>query len=260
MTANLSAAVPDLAAVAVRSIHAMADGDRAAFEPLYHPQAVDRESRIQPPSSRVPGAGCFYSTALWLRAAFAGLRYDIHHAISDGNLVAVNSTMHGRHTAPWVLYDEDGAVGPVFPATGKPFAMTQSHWFRMEDGRIIEHWANRDDLGMARQLGWAPPTPAYLARMSMAKRRAKRSLSPEPPHNRDMTRERRQATTHGLAAALDWIRAHLPRWRKRPPTVGVREPRRPRPTLPAAALALKEPQVGLLHRIRLHSRRTDDDF
>jgi hypothetical protein len=53
--------------------------------------------------------------------------------------------------------------------------MTQSHWFRMRDGRILEHWANRDDLGMARQLGWVPPSPAYLVRMGLAKRRAVRS-------------------------------------------------------------------------------------
>jgi predicted ester cyclase len=177
MTADLSAAVSDLAAVAVRSIHAMADGDRAAFEPLYHPQATDRENRIQPPSSRVQGADCFYSTALWLRAAFAGLRYDIHHAVCSGDLVAVNSTMNGRHTAAWVLYDEGGAVDTVFPPTGKQFAMTQSHWFRMGDGRIIEHWANRDDLGMARQLGWVPPAPGYLARMALAKRQARRSAA-----------------------------------------------------------------------------------
>ena len=38
----------------------------------------------------------------------------------------------------------------------------------------LEHWANRDDLGMARQLGWIPPTPAYLLKMARAKRRAKR--------------------------------------------------------------------------------------
>jgi predicted ester cyclase len=175
MTANLSAAVPDLISVAVRSIHTMADGDPAAFEPLYHPLAVDRENRIQPPSSRIQGAGCFYSTALWLRAAFGGLRYDIHHAVSDGSLIAVNSTMNGRHTAAWVIYDEDGAVDTVFPPTGKQFAMTQSHWFRMEDGQIIEHWANRDDLGMARQVGWIPPTPGYLARMAVARWRARRS-------------------------------------------------------------------------------------
>ena len=31
----------------------------------------------------------------------------------------------------------------VFPPTGRPFAVTQSHWFLLEDGRIIDHWANR---------------------------------------------------------------------------------------------------------------------
>src|ERR1043165_6058210 len=70
--------------------------------------------------------------------------------------------MNGRHTAPWALYQEDGTVDTVFPPTGKPFAMTQSHWFRLADGRIIEHWANRDDLGMARQLGWIPPSASAV--------------------------------------------------------------------------------------------------
>src|SRR4029078_10340058 len=83
----------DPAALVVRSIHAMADGGRDGFEPLYHPRAVDRENRIQPASSRGPGAAGFYSTALWLRAAFADLHYDIHHAVADGDLVVVNSTM-----------------------------------------------------------------------------------------------------------------------------------------------------------------------
>ena len=162
----------DPIAVAVRSIHTMADGDRADFDSLYHPHAADRENPVQPPSSRVP-AGRLLSTALWLRAAFAGLHYDIHHTLTDGNLVAVNSTMNGRHIAPWAVYTSDGALDTVFPATNKTFAATQSHWFRIEDGKIIEHWANRDDLGMARQLGWIPPTPAYLLKMARAKRHAK---------------------------------------------------------------------------------------
>ena len=175
MTASSSPAVSaDPIAVAVRSIHAMADGDRADFDLLFHPRAIHRET-VQPPSSRVPGPAGFYSTALWLRAAIAGLHYDIHHAIADGGLVAVNSTMNGRHVAPIVFYTDDGAVDTVFPPTNRTFAMTQSHWFRFEDGKIIEHWANRDDIGMARQLGWIPPTPAYLLKMARAKRRAKRS-------------------------------------------------------------------------------------
>ena len=39
---------------------------------------------------------------------------------------------------------------------------------------MIEHWANRDDLGTALQLGWVPPTPLYLARALFAKRKAQR--------------------------------------------------------------------------------------
>lgn len=161
--------------VAVASITAMASGDRAAFDPLYHPRAVDRENKLQPPSSRVEGPEGFYSTALWLRNTFAGLHYDIHHTASAGDLVAVNSTMSGRHVNPQMFYNEAGEVDAVFPPTRRPFAMTQSHWFRFEDGVIIEHWANRDDLGTAQQLGWLPPTPIYMLRMMRAKRRARRS-------------------------------------------------------------------------------------
>lgn len=165
----------DPISVVVQSIHAMASGERADFDRLYDLTAVDRENVIQPPSSRVSGPACFWSTALWLRAAFAGLHYDIHHAIADGELVAVNSTMNGRHAAPWAVYTPEGTIDTVFPPTGRTFAMTQSHWFRVRDGQIVEHWANRDDLGTAKQLGWVPPTPVYLIRMARAKRRAVRA-------------------------------------------------------------------------------------
>lgn len=98
MTASTSTPVSvDPIVVAVRSIRAMADGDLADFEALFHSSAADLENRVQPPPSRVPGPTGFYLTAVWLRAAFADLHYDIHHSISNGNLVVVNSTMNGRH-------------------------------------------------------------------------------------------------------------------------------------------------------------------
>lgn len=164
--------------VAVRSIHAMADGDAATFEELFHPDAHDRENPDQPPPSRVPGPQGFYATAQWLRGAFADLRYEIHHAMAEDALVAVDSTMRGRQTGPWVTYDESGTIDTVFPATHKSFAVTQSHWFRLREGMIIEHWANRDDLGLARQLGWIPPSPTFLFKMAEAKRRAVRAAGP----------------------------------------------------------------------------------
>jgi predicted ester cyclase len=164
----------DPVAVAIRSLHTMATGGRSDFDAVFHPDAVNRENKVQPPSSRVPGPAGFHSTALWLRAAFAGLRYEIHHALTDGDLVAVNSTLNGRHVAQFVLYRDDGEVDSAFPPTGKSFAMAQTHWFRIQGGKVIEHWAVRDDLGQAKQLGWLPPTPAYLVRMALAKLRAKR--------------------------------------------------------------------------------------
>jgi len=78
-------------------------------------------------------------------------------------------------------------------------------------------------------------------------------------HNRDMTRPRRHPARRSLAA-LHWVLDHLPKWRKRPPTAGVREPRRPKPTLPGAAVALKEPRTSLMHWIKLGTQRGDDQM
>jgi predicted ester cyclase len=39
------------------------------------------------------------------------------------------------------------------PPTGKRFEVMHVHWYRLRDGQTVEHWANRDDLGMLRQLG-----------------------------------------------------------------------------------------------------------
>jgi hypothetical protein len=43
---------------------------------------------------------------------------------------------------------------------------------------VVEHWANRDDLGLAEQLGWIPPSPAFLLRGAPIKRRLRRATVP----------------------------------------------------------------------------------
>jgi hypothetical protein len=64
-----------------------------------------------------------------------------------------------------------------------------------------------------------------------------------------------------LTAAFQKARDLLSRrWRpSRPPEAGVREPRRPRPTLPAAAIALSEPRTEVRRWVRLRNLRDTDN-
>ena len=148
---------------------------------------VRRLRAHRPPPGRQPGGGGrttgdagarpagFYATALWLRAAFADLAFEVHDAVADGDLVVVHNTMSGRHVGADGRVRRRRVGGRGVPPTGRTFATTQSHWFRIADGQVIEHWANRDDIGTAQQLGWVPPSPGYLFRMWRAKRAARRA-------------------------------------------------------------------------------------
>jgi hypothetical protein len=61
-----------------------------------------------------------------------------------------------------------------------------------------------------------------------------------------------------LSAPLRWARDYRQRRKHQPPEAGVRELRRPRPTLPAAAIALAEPRTEVRRWIKLTSRRRTD--
>lgn len=170
-----------LAQTCVRSMHLMAKGSLADLAEVVHPLARNREAIAEPPATRGQGPAAFYATAEWLRDAFGDLAFEIHDTCTEGDLVVVHATMSGRQIGPFIAYVPDGAPVQAFPPTGKRFAVTQTHWFRLADGKVIEHWANRDDQGMAMQLGWIPPTPAYLFRMKRALRHARRAHQPSIP-------------------------------------------------------------------------------
>ena len=161
--------------IAVRSMQIMANGTRADFADTVHPDAVNRESKDEPPACRGRGPDAYWATAMWLREAFADLAFEVHEIVDQDDLVVVHNTMSGRQTGTMVMYDADGRPAQAFPPTGRPFATTQTHWLRIADGKVIEHWANRDDMGTAAQLDWTPPSPVYLLRMVLATRRARRA-------------------------------------------------------------------------------------
>lgn len=161
-------------AVALRSYEIMATGGRDDFDAVIHPDAVNRESRQEPPAARGRGPSAFHASALWLRSAYADLSWDVHEVVTEGDLVVAHLTMSGRHVGPFVVHDKSGHVERAFAPTGRSFSVHQTHWSRVQDGMVIEHRANRDDLGQSMQLGWIPPSPTYLLRCARATRRARR--------------------------------------------------------------------------------------
>jgi predicted ester cyclase len=171
------AAARDLSRVGAGLVQLITHGDLEDFARVVHPQGINREAGHEPLAARTPGPEGFHATSLWLRSAFSEFSVEIIEAVAVDDLVVVHNTMTGTQTGAMVYFQEDGSVGDVFPPNGGTFTATQSHWMRMADGLVIEHWANRDDLGMARQLRWVPPTPAYLWRRRTARRFAVRRLS-----------------------------------------------------------------------------------
>ncbi|GAA3631708.1 ester cyclase [Microlunatus ginsengisoli] len=138
------------------------------------PDFVNHRSITEPPAARGRGPGALQATVRWLRTAFTDLEFELHRFELVGDTAIAWVTLYGRQTGAFVGHDpDDGSVTDVFPATGRSFATRQVHWFRIAGDGIAEHDAVRDDLGLARQLGWVPPRPAYVIRMLLARRRAR---------------------------------------------------------------------------------------
>jgi predicted ester cyclase len=159
--------------VAVRAIHLVGGGTLEELRAVVAPGAVNREAVAEPPDTRVGGAEGFFATGEWLRRAFSDLEFAIEDAIVEGDLTAVHCRMSGRQTGPFVVYRPDGTVERAFAPTGKRFDVRQAHFQRVRDGLVTEHWAVRDDQGMAVALGWVPPSPWYLLRCALATSRAR---------------------------------------------------------------------------------------
>ena len=75
-----------------------------------------------------------------------------HHLIGDGELVAHHMTLRGRHRA------SNMPLLRGIAATGAEVSWTYIHIWRVVDGKIVEHWACRDDIGLLSQVGAWPPT------------------------------------------------------------------------------------------------------
>ena len=48
---------------------------------------------------------------------------------------------------------------PIWSPSGKQLTFSGTTIVRMEEGKIVERWANVDELGLLQQLGVVPPPP-----------------------------------------------------------------------------------------------------
>jgi predicted ester cyclase len=143
---------------------------RRLFEDVFNQQRLDladeilaedyMEHAVDPFGAQEPGQvdGPAHQRRVveWLRAQFPDLRMTIQSIAAEGELVAVRIRSEGTNL---------GRLGGVAPPTGKRFVAEQSHWYRIADGRLCEHWATHDDLSAMLQLGviqppGRPPQPA----------------------------------------------------------------------------------------------------
>jgi len=80
------------------------------------------------------------------RHAFPDLRWHVDLVLGEGDLVAARWTASGTHSGAW------GAVA----ATGRAATFSGVNIFRFGgDGKVVEIWNHRDDLGLFEQLGEA---------------------------------------------------------------------------------------------------------
>jgi steroid delta-isomerase-like uncharacterized protein len=106
---------------------------------LVHPDFYNHEAAADRPG----GPDGFRETARRLRRAFAELRIEPLDVIAEADKVVIRARVSGRQVGPFA----------GVPVTGREFSVEHTHIVRVLDGQVVEHWANRDDCGLLRQLG-----------------------------------------------------------------------------------------------------------
>jgi len=112
--------------------------------------APDSGDHGTPPPGMPSGREGLKAIARAMRAAFPDLKNTVDLQVAEGDLVAGKITYTGTMKS-----DLFG-----MKATGKQATWTESHFVRVKNGKVIEHWGDIDQLSMLRQLGLAPAPPA----------------------------------------------------------------------------------------------------
>lgn len=122
-------------------------GNFALADDLVAPDAVDHDPATPAQMRGLRGPELLKRTAGMYRAAFPDVRISVDDVIAADDKVVLRWHSEGTHRGELLGLAPTGARGSV---TG----ISIDRW---KDGKIVEAWAEWDNLGLARQLGAAPP-------------------------------------------------------------------------------------------------------
>ena len=117
-------------------------GNLAAVDEIFAADYVDHSA----PPGFPAGLESFKQSFSMFRAAFPDIHVAVEDVIAAGDKVVVRLTFSGTHSGPLM----------GMPPTGKFVTITGIAIDRLSGGKVVEHWVNRDDLGMLQQLGAIP--------------------------------------------------------------------------------------------------------
>lgn len=129
----------------VRRLDAIWDGDLAVVDELVAEEFVNHNPIVP---DAPPGPEGFKLNVSTIRTAFPDIEFPTEDLIAEGDRVVIRAVGRGTH--------EGELLG--IPPTGREVTLPAIVIFRIEDGQIVERWAQTDTLGMLRQLGALPDT------------------------------------------------------------------------------------------------------
>ena|SRR5437870_10945315 len=129
-------------AIVRRFIHdGVIGGDLSVIDELFSADCVNHAAV---PAARI-GVDGVKRVVGFSRAAMPDQRWTNELIVAEGDMVVI----HGVREATWQATTFRGIATP----TGRPVAVELVHLFRLVGGKIVEHWAVRDDLALMQQLG-----------------------------------------------------------------------------------------------------------
>ena len=117
-------------------------GNTGLIDEICSPEFVNHST---PPGTPTDREGIKVVTAMF-RGAFPDSYITVEDMIAEGDKVATRKTFHGTHEGEFM----------GIPASGRVVSMGLIDIVRISQGRVVEHWAMGDSLGLMQQLGVIP--------------------------------------------------------------------------------------------------------